>query len=195
MRPLLCALYLAAASAALAADLPPVTVVVDFEQPPSELSYTAMQKEAESIFLAAGRKLSFKLRSETVSGETFADVVMMSFRGKCQMDSFPVMIDERGPLAWARTEGGEVQPFGIVQCDHVQRSVKSAMGGRDYKDGNLLMGRALGRVVAHELYHMLAKTGDHAHEGVARGALSGKALIAGELSFRPEQLTRLRPAR
>lgn len=191
MRPLLCAL-LATASFAAAAEPPSVTVVVDFEQPPSELSFATMQKEAESILIAAGRKLNFKLKSEAAAGDSYADVVVMSFIGRCGMDNFPVVFDERGPLAFAHTVDGEVLPFGVVQCDRVKKSVKSAMWGKDYKDGNLLMGRALGRVLAHELYHILAKTEDHANEGVARKALSGKALISDKLTFSPKQIEKLK---
>jgi hypothetical protein len=191
MRPMLCAL-LATASFAMAAEPPSVTVVVDFEQPPSELSFSTMQKEAEAILLAAGRKLNFKLKSEAATGDSYDDVVVMSFQGRCGMDNFPVLFDERGPLAYAHTVNGEVLPFGVVECDRVKGSVKSAMWGRDYKDGNMLMGRALGRVLAHELYHILAKTEDHAHDGVARKALSGKALISDKLTFRPEEIEKLK---
>ena len=55
------------------------------------------------------------------------------------------------------------------------------MSGSDLARGNLLIGRAMGRVVAHELVHMLTKSGQHGTEGVEKPALSGKQLIMGSL--------------
>ncbi len=154
-----------------------------------------MQKEVESVMRSSGMKLNFKLKSELSAGETFSEVVMMSFRGKCGMDNFPIVFDERGPLAFARTVNGEVQPYGVVRCDHVRKSVRSAMWGKDYSEADTLLGRALGRVVAHELYHMLGKTQDHAHEGIARKALSGKALVSDKLEFTADTLVKLHTLR
>jgi len=52
-------------------------------------------------------------------------------------------------------------------------------------------GRALGRVLAHEVVHMLTGNSGHAHEGVTRRALSGNQLIAPKLRLAPEDLDRL----
>ena len=46
-----------------------------------------------------------------------------------------------------------------------------------------LFGRALGRVVAHELYHMLTNTGKHGKSGIARDSLSAQQLIGETLDF------------
>lgn len=192
MRAQPCLLMLTAVSCLFAADPPSVTVLVDFEMPPSELSYSAMQKETEAAFLASGRKVMFKLKSDVAAGETFEDVVLMSFDGKCKMDAMPVLFDERGPLAFTRTVNGDVQPFGVVRCDRIRKALQRAMWGRDYKEGDQLMGRAMGRVVAHELYHMLGKTRDHCDEGVARKELSGKALLSEKLDFKQESLDKLK---
>ena len=190
MHPLPCAVLLATACLLPAAEPPSVTVLVDFEMPPSELSYQAMQAEASSVLGPTGVRLTFKLKSEA-GGENFSDVVLMSFQGRCGMNPIPVVFDERGPLAFARTVNGEIQPFGVVRCDRVRNAVKQAMWGRDFKQGDRLMGRALGRVVAHELYHMLARTSDHAASGVAKRALTGQALISDTLRFRPEEVEKL----
>jgi hypothetical protein len=153
-----------------------------------------MQREAAAVLAASGLKLNFKLRSESVTGDSYDDLVLMSFRGRCLMDSFPVAMDERGPYAFARTIDGAVQPFAVVECDRVQKSVKKAMWGGDFKHGDALMGRALGRVVAHELYHILAKTDEHDHEGITKKALSGSALISDSMRFSPHDLEKLRTA-
>jgi hypothetical protein len=66
------------------------------------------------------------------------------------------------------------------------------MTNEDYSRADLLIGRALGRVVAHELVHMLTKSGVHGTEGVEKPALSGKQLIAGVLPLSVFDIDRLK---
>jgi hypothetical protein len=66
------------------------------------------------------------------------------------------------------------------------------MSGSDFARADLLMGRALGRVLAHEVVHILTKSGAHGHDGVAKTALSGTQLIAPELRLEPEDVNRIR---
>jgi hypothetical protein len=54
------------------------------------------------------------------------------------------------------------------------------------------MGRALGRVVAHELVHILTRSGNHAREGVAQTALSGKELIGAPLRLTRGEVEKLK---
>jgi hypothetical protein len=122
---------------------------------------------------------------------TFNDLVVMTFKGSCSFDPAPPLYDELGPLAVTRTSNGEVQPFGEVNCDRVVNSVRGAMFGSDYSKGDMLVGRALGRVVAHELVHMLTKSGQHAHEGVQKAALSGRQLISASLPLSAMDIDRL----
>jgi hypothetical protein len=66
------------------------------------------------------------------------------------------------------------------------------MWGGDFARKDELLGRALGRVLAHELVHMLTKSGEHSREGVQRPALSGKQLIADSLPLSAFDIDRLR---
>jgi hypothetical protein len=149
-----------------------------------------MRREASQIILASGLHLGWRMRSEP-STDSFDDLVVMTFKGSCTFDPAPPIYDELGPLAITHTTNGEVQPFGEVNCDRVVNSVRSAMFGGDYAKADLLIGRALGRVVAHELVHMLTKSGQHAHEGVQKAALSGRQLISTSLPLSAMDVDRL----
>jgi len=70
-------------------------------------------------------------------------------------------------------------------------AVRSAMRGGDFAQADLLLGRALGRMLAHEVMHMLSQSGAHGAAGVAKTALSGSQLIAPELRLEPQDLARL----
>jgi hypothetical protein len=167
-----------------------VTVIVDVKGTYSPVSFGEMRREAAQIIQASGVRLDWRLRSESMNA-TFNDLVVMTFNGSCSFDPAPPLYDELGPLAVTRTANGEVQPFGEVNCDRVVNSVRSAMFGGDYARADLLVGRALGRVVAHELVHMLTKSGKHAPEGVQRASLSGRQLIAASLPLSAMDIDRL----
>lgn len=171
-----------------------VTVIVDIKGPYSKLAMKEMEREATQIIETSGMKVDWRRRDD-VANAVFNDLVVMTFKGSCTFDPAPPIYDELGPFAITRTANGEVQPFGEVDCDRVVNSVRTAMFGNDYNRADLLIGRALGRVVAHEMVHMLTKSGRHAHDGVQRAALSGKQLISASLPLSAMDVDRLRAER
>ena len=171
-----------------------VTVIVDFKGISSRIAVNEMEREASKIISASGVQLAWRTRGQAVNA-TFDDLVVMSFKGACTYVPAPPLYDELGPYASTRTTSGEVQPFGEVDCGRVVSSVRSAMFGGDFDRAEILVGRALGRVVAHELVHMLTKSDVHAHQGVQKASLSGKQLIAASLPLSAIDLDRLRVER
>jgi hypothetical protein len=167
-----------------------VTVIVNFKSTFSAPAIQYMQREVELILKSSGVSLDWRSRSEAAD-TTFNDLVVMTFKGACVFNPMPVLYDELGPYALTRTTGGEVQPFGEVDCDHVVSSLRTAMAGEDYGKADMLLGRALGRVVAHELVHMLTKSKVHGREGVEKAALSARQLIAETLPLSMFDVDRL----
>jgi hypothetical protein len=194
MRHVICALSMAAlALLALAAS--PVrssalTIVLEFQGPHSDRSIDAMKYELETLMKGSGLTLDWRMRDQKRE-ESSGNLVVVRFKGKCVLEPVPYLYDERGPLAFTYSTDGEVQPFSEVACDRVVAAARSAMSGGDFAHADLLLGRALGRVVAHELVHILSKSGSHGREGVARPALSGLRLIAPEMHLSPADLERI----
>ena len=173
-----------------------LTVILDFKGPHSPASLKEMKRESGSILHTSGVQLDWRMLGEDPSA-SYSDLVVMTFRGACEYDSAPPppLYDELGPLALTHTTNGEVQPFGEVNCDRVVNSARSAMSGADYSRADLLIGRAMGRVVAHELVHMLTKSGQHGTDGVFEPALSGRQLIAATLPLSALDIDRLKRQR
>jgi hypothetical protein len=167
-----------------------ITIVLDFQGPRSEQSVAEMKREFAGIMKDTAVRFDFRSRSQA-SQEALSDLVLVRFTGKCMLDPVGYLYDERGPMAFTYSTDGVVQPFSEVACDKVTSAVRSAMSGGDFANADMLLGRALGRVLAHEVVHMLSKSGTHGHTGVARTALSGSQLIAPELRLEPEDVERL----
>lgn len=173
---------------------PGLTVLLDFREAASPESLGEMQREVRHLLAPAGLKVHLKLKSELQPDETFDDLVIVRFQGSCSAPQDPMLIDERGPgpLALSHTMGGEIQPFSEVACDSVRRAVESALWGDQRKNREELFGRALGRVVAHELVHIVGRTARHGKSGVFKTSLSGSQLIADRMSLDGDDALRIR---
>ncbi len=150
-----------------------------------------MRKELTKVFKPTNLIIDVRLRQDMKPQETFNDVVLVKLKGTCKMQNFAPLMDERGPFAWTHTVDGKILPFSEVACDHVRRSIQQAMMGGEIGDQDRLLGRALARVMAHEIVHMVGQCADHSHAGVFRHALSGRQLIADKLELDPQDIARL----
>lgn len=181
------ATMIAAGTAAQAAG---VTIVLDFQGPRSEKSVQEMKREFEGIMKNSGLAVEWRLHGEA-NQATSNHLVVVRFKGKCVMEPVGYLYDERGPLAFTYSTDGVIQPYSEVACDRLTSSVRSAMFGADFAMADELLGRALGRVVAHEVVHILSKSGAHSRYGVEKSALSGKSLIAPDLRLDAADLEKL----
>jgi hypothetical protein len=172
-----------------------LTVVLDFKGLHTPRSVAEMKQEAQQIVKDAGVHLDWSSTAEA-SQRVYLDLVVVRFDGACIIKPDPNVYDElgppTGPLAFTYITDGAVEPFGEVACDKVAASVRSAMWGSDFAVADILLGRALGRVLVHEIVHMLTKSADHAHSGVEKSGLSGKQLISRTLPLSASDLERLR---
>jgi hypothetical protein len=180
----------------LRADYPAgtrLTILVSTETALQKSTAEEMSREAARLLQTTGLAAQLRWRDSVAPGEEFEEVVIFKLRGACRMSDFAAFLDERGPLAWAHTASGEILPFGDVSCDRVRSAVTGALSGAQRALGDALLGRALARVIAHEIYHIMGRTHLHGRSGVARASLSGSDLIAHGLSFAPEDARRIRP--
>ncbi len=192
MRPV-CAIFLAilcAPAPVMAASA--VTLVLQFDQAYSTESVDAMEQEVSKIVRESGLKVDWRLLADVHSSESFDSLVVVRFRGACSMEPPPPLGDERGYYAFTYVSDGAVLPFSEVECDKISSSIRPAMSRRQWRDRDSILGRALGRVLAHELFHMLARSQQHAGEGVTKSALSPAQLIAGKLRMSPADLETLK---
>ncbi len=169
-----------------------LTVVFHFDSAYSDRSFLEMKREIGSILKDSGVHLDWRDRNKLNSAESFDNLVVVNFRGRCQMSPDALRADTPGPLAFTHRSDGVVLPFSEVECDRVRSSVQRGMGGDDYVRSDLLLGRALARVLAHELYHVLASTGSHAARGIAQPALSSADLVSEQLQLNDAELDRMR---
>jgi hypothetical protein len=178
MRPVICALLAIIASACTAFATASVTLILQFDARHSEPSVNEMKRELQSLMRDSGVELNWRRLDEVSSSDSFSSVVMVTFHGACEMKGLAALpLREPAALAYSHISNGAIIPFAEVECDRVRGSLAMAQtlpGAR----GDLLLGRALGRVLAHELHHIIGQTRAHTHHGLSRKSLSAHDLIA-----------------
>lgn len=80
-------------------------------------------------------------------------------------------------LGSTEVSNGHVLPFGKVECDQVRKALFFLTPGADFRERQRALGMALGPVVAHELYHILARTTSHATGRLPKASQSLRDLI------------------
>lgn len=95
-------------------------------------------------------------------------------------------------LATTTITDGQVLPFSSLSCTALTRSVSAALAQDAGARRDFLYGRAMARVVAHELYHVLMRSTEHARSGVARSCFSTGDLLSERFEFEGATLARLR---
>jgi hypothetical protein len=195
---LLLAVPLLAGKASFAPQSNPhqITVLLDFDKPHSHVPLKAMQSELQSILYGVGVSLDLRVKDELPPDPQFGDLLIFKMKGHCSTEQLPIgaILDERGPLAWTYESDGEMLSFGEVQCDRVRLSLQRLYGPQTAEMHSMLYGKALARVVAHEMYHMLSNSSEHTKAGVTKSSLTPRELAQDPMHFPANTNVRLRKA-
>lgn len=175
-------LLLAMSSVPILAGSPstPVTAVVMPEGRYSKTAVREMGREAGHILKQSG--VSLRVRVGVPSQPVSGWLVVVKLVGDCDMDGSPASLVP-GPLAWAHVVNGTILPFSGLACNNLRGAVQAAMLAHEETRGNILLGRAMGRVLAHELYHIVADRAEHSQGGVTQRALTPQQLTSGPLEL------------
>ena len=182
------------ASPRTADNIPPhrtVTLLlyVDAPEDQSPDSLAIMKQELRELLNSDATSFDFITPEQAKPPAYFQSLVSVRLLGSCKVDNRNVTEITRGPLAFAHASDGRILPFIEVECDRIRRHVRSALWGPDFDRSPFLYGRALARVLAHELYHVLTGRKQHTTTGLTRKALSGFELISDEFQSEEESLS------
>jgi hypothetical protein len=174
----------------------PIAVFMDFKSEPSVEAVSQMEREISTIMKPSGLEFDWRMMNDRHAGESFRDLVVFTFKGHCQTEG-PTYDElgpfaDRQPLASTRISEGRILPFSDVECDTIRNYIAGNVASAHPAEREGILGRALGRVVAHEMYHMLAGTTAHADGGVARSFHTRRDLTGPEFHFTARESKMLR---
>jgi len=157
---------------------------------------SAMNRELGSLMQPAGFRVVWRGVSDPPSSAGAEHLLMVELRGVCtaqflSMASTP--LSSPLPLASSSVADGKVLPFSWVDCTALNRFLAPVVSTPSQAEQDGLYGRSMARLLAHELYHILAQTDDHAPTGIAKARFSTADLLADHFDFEIFALNKLRP--
>lgn len=175
----------------------PLAIYYSFDTPPAAALVTEMESEMGRILALTGVRVAWRDVSAPRNGEDFPALVVFRFRGVCSFDQDLEAMQRLDapagqPLAQSDILNGAVLPFGAVDCEMVRRYIAPALKSVGRVEKNAALGRAVARVSAHEIYHMLTGSEGHAREGIARARHSRAELTAPTFAFAQKEADWLR---
>jgi hypothetical protein len=179
-------------------SLPPrIGVFLDFDQEPPPAAIQAMEREVGALLSETGARFSWLILNRDARAETFDDLAVFRFRGNCHMPQLGLAALADGAritLGSTDIASGRVTPYSNVECDQITACIANLLRGSCASDRQTAFSRALGRVVAHELYHILTRTRQHTQAGISKAVQSPFDLIKENFQLDRQALLLLRSA-
>jgi hypothetical protein len=184
---------LPAASEPRVTRLAPITVYTHFlQQDPPPAVLEAIQDELAEIMTPSGVELEWRSVTASSGTEASAELAVITFRGGCEATDLTRSAAMPGALGWTHISDGAILPFSEIDCDGIRHFLQLELLHLRQQERDAVFGRAVGRVLAHELYHIFANTRAHGSEGVAKRSYTVRELISPAFHFEEHESDALR---
>jgi hypothetical protein len=167
-------------------ELPSVLYTTYAQQPTVAVQH-AMEDEVDAIMGPIGRHYVWRPISGVQGNEVSSELAVLTFKGRCAADGLRPKEVNPGALGWTHVSDGAILPFSEIDCDRIRNFVQRELLFRKVSERDEVFGRAIGRVVAHELYHIFANTPHHGSDGVAKSAYTVQELLSDDFRFEEAQ--------
>ena len=169
---------------------PVLTLYTAFQQVPPDAVLEAIQSELDTIMVPAGLHFDWHPLADA-GGRVSSQLAVIHFKGQCDTEDLRPEWGYPGPLGWTHISDGEILPFIDINCEGLRLFVQRYLVGVPTDHREAVYGRALARILAHELYHFLANTKGHGG-GLAKAAYSAEELLAQSFRFGKREYESLR---
>jgi len=161
----------------------PAILYTTFEVSAPPAVQSALEDEVDEIMGQLGRHYEWRSLKTTHGNEVSSELAVLTFKGRCSVDFLQPKDIQPGALGWTHVSDGIILPFSDIDCDRIRGFVQKQLLRIPGTDREASFGRALGRVVAHELYHIFANTAHHGADGVGKSAYTVQDLMTDEFRF------------
>jgi len=159
-----------------------VAVYRSFEIPPSSAALASLEREVSSILEPLGLEVVWRSIDSPERTVVSQRLIVANFTGRCDARGLPTTNFRSGQLGRTHITDGKILPFVDVHCDHIRGYVRAPLMASDAQEREEMLGRAMGRVFAHELYHVLGQTSHHGSGTVDHQAYTVHELVEPTLS-------------
>jgi hypothetical protein len=154
-----------------------------------------MKRELSNLMQTAGYQVEWLDASAAIPDVRNGQLVVLDLKGACTTGADSgESSDDLGieSLASTPVSDGQVLPFSTLHCDSLNRVLGRSIAAASAQRRPWLYGRAMARLAAHELYHVLSDTREHSREGVAKPCFSARDLLADHFEFETAALAKMK---
>jgi hypothetical protein len=173
----------------------PLRIYTSFQPAPAKAVESFIQRELASLVAPIGLRLDWKSLAEPRDGDISLALVVVTFRGRCNVAGLEPRHIEPGALAWTHVSDGVILPFVDVDCDGLRDFLQTKLLKIDARFREQLYGRAIARVLGHELYHVFTETTHHGKEGVSQPTFTVADLLSDNFEFAEKEFRTLRSSK
>ena len=192
MRTFLLGLALATIPALGDDGVAPIVLYTQFQQAPPAAVMTSMRDELAKITAPMGMEFEWRSMDENKGNELSAKVAVIHFTGRCDAVNLAGETPQLGALGRTYEADGVIIPFSDIDCERIRAFLRNGLLALPKEDREEAFGRAVGRVLAHELYHVLANTPRHSSDGVAKPQYTVQELLSKSFQFEQKEREELR---
>ena len=161
----------------------PIRLYTQFQHQPPDAVLEAIQEELDNIMVPASIDFEWRSLANTLGNEVSVELAVIHFKGTCALKDLEPAEVYPGPLGWTHMSDGEILPFSDINCDGIRMFIQRDLLRMPETVREMAYGRAIARVLAHELYHIFAKTTKHAAWGVSKPAYTVQELLSSKFQF------------
>jgi hypothetical protein len=178
----------------LAGQVAGIAVYTDFQKPPSQTVVDSMRREVDAIVSPLGLDVVWRSINAPNRVEISRHLVVASFQGVCDARGVAAPVFRDGSLGLTHISDGTVLPYMDIDCNRIRGFIRTAMMQVEPAERDEMLGRAAGRVFAHELYHVLGKTSHHGAGTVDRSNYTVRELTDLNLRASACQILHIEPS-
>ena len=156
-----------------------------------------MKQELGALLQPAAIRVEWKDPAADRGGSENDYVAVVHLRGSCRPTEpgtrFQHSVSGPFTLASSAVADGVILPFGDIDCAALNSFFGPSLWRTPDKEREFVYARALARLMAHELYHVIAQTHSHSQSGLAEPAVTVTELLSDHFEFTESALTELYP--
>jgi hypothetical protein len=154
-----------------------------------------MKREVKALMQTAGYHVEWRDLEKSRHDVVGASLVVLELRGVCQVPQRAASVEPlrvAASLASSAVVNSEVLPFSWLECETLTKLLGPSLAKEPGGRRDFLYGRAMGRLVAHELLHVLTKARGHDDAGIGKPSFSAKDVLAEHFEFESTSIARFR---
>lgn len=143
-----------------------------------------MKTDLASLLGSAGLQVGWWSAQDQLSGVD-GDLITIDVQGTCDPWNPVLNPAPQNHLALASTavSDGRVLPFSQLDCGAVDEFLGRSIENMPGSQRTQVYSRALARLLAHEVYHVMTQSTEHRESGIAKAQVTPKDLLGDHFDF------------